>query len=186
MTKKYIQTLLTFAFLTTSVFAACRHETCSDSIEALDPSILQAIADKLDDREYFDDCRENEDFGGLLSPCYYLYDARCSAKAIHAVYTQFADQMTPDQAKYLFSRAPEARFLLDTLVFGLEHAKRTLEDMPDYSAALEHVLIALNKSKVTHCPHCYVKIIIPAIDSALADLEVPSMEFKESDCSTAA
>ena len=169
--KQTAQISLLWALSLTSVFALCKHETCSDSIETLNATTLANITKELSDTLYVDSCKQKHSTEELSLLFYCLHEARCSAEYIHEVYTHYADLITPEQAKYLFSRSPQASCLLDKLVFGLEYARKALEEKAENSLAFEQILIALNKAKVTHCPHCYVKIIIPAIDKALRHLD---------------
>lgn len=152
-----------------SIWAACIHESCSDSIKFLDEDTHRAIAEELANTNHYEICKALHEGHTLIT--HYLYRSHCSAEYIHEVYTHFADALTPEQAKYLFSRSPEASKLIGELILGLEYARKELQETDSFHPALEHILTALNKSKVTHCPHCYAKIIIPAIDQALELLE---------------
>ena len=169
--KQPIQICLFWALSLTSVFALCKNDSCSDSIETLDATTLENITEELNDTLYVDTCKQGNHTQEASLLFYCLHEARCSAEYIHEVYTHYADLITAEQAKYLFSRSPQASCLLNKLVFGLEYAKKALEESGDDSLAFEQILIALDKAKATHCPHCYVKIIIPAIDKALLHLD---------------
>lgn len=179
MIKNSIQFLLIFALTNAPLLALCKHESCSDSVETLDPATLEAITFELNNPPCFERSQNPEICPALSSLEYHLNEARYSAAYIHSVYQQFEDLITPEQAKYLFSRSLEVGFLLDKLIFGLEYAKSVLTEIPNQALALDSIRVALNKSKVTHCPHCYIKIIIPAIDNALALIGEHTLSMQE-------